>query len=310
MFKNLQIYRTSTPIGFFDHLEPILSAKPLTACSGAQHQSRGWVLPSPGTAFAAAQGPHALIALGTEKRLLPGPVVKQEVAKRAVALERVQGYPAGRKQLRDLKDQVITEFLKSAFTVLSQTVAWLNRDLGYIVVDAGSSKKAEDLLSRLRTDIGDAGLALAGENILDAEPPHTRVPPSNLMTAWLRNGELPGSNFVLDADCVLQRGGVSGGPKVTYAAHDLHRQDIRAHIAEGKEVTKLAMTWRDQLSFVVNGDLQISKFKFLAIEEKEAPQQPEDESTMFDAALALMSGTLDRFLPELMALFDAIPPER
>src|SRR3546814_19846377 len=94
-----------------------------------------------------------LIALGVEQKLLPSSVVQQAVDERASELEQRQGFKPGRKQLRDLKDQVTAELMPRAFAKRRSTRAWIDPVSGWIVVDAASPSRAEELLELLRDGV-------------------------------------------------------------------------------------------------------------------------------------------------------------
>src|SRR3546814_10996077 len=93
-----------------------------------------------------------LIALGVEQKLLPSSVVQQAIDERASELEQREGFKPGRKQLRDLKDQVTAELMPRAFAKRRSTRAWIDPVSGRIVVEAASPSSAEDLLEVLRDE--------------------------------------------------------------------------------------------------------------------------------------------------------------
>src|SRR3546814_11544582 len=124
-----------------------------------------------------------LIALGVEQKLLPSSVVQQAVDERASELEQRQGFKPGRKQLRDLKDQVTAELMPRAFAKRRSTRAWIDPVSGWIVVAAASPSRAEELLEVLRDEVD--GLSL--------ELPELAQSPATAMTAWLAGGDAPGT---------------------------------------------------------------------------------------------------------------------
>lgn len=202
-FKNLQTYRlaggwTLAP----GALEERLAKRPLQPCIGLNPESHGWVAPAAGSQLVYSQGRQMLIALGVEQKLLPSSVVKQTVNERAVELEQRQGFKPGRKQLRDLKDQVTAELLPRAFAKRRSTRAWIDPVSGWIVVDAASPSRAEELLEVLRDAVD--GLSL--------ELPELAQSPGAAMTAWLAAGDAPGT-FALDQECEL-RGSDQSKPTV------------------------------------------------------------------------------------------------
>ncbi|MFT4045198.1 MAG: recombination-associated protein RdgC [Solimonas sp.] len=287
-FKNLQTYRlagewTLAP----GSLEERLAKHPLQPCIGLNPQSRGWVAPAAGPQLVYAQGRQMLIALGVEQKLLPSSVVKQTVDERAGDLAARQGFKPGRKQLRDLKDQVIAELMPRAFAKRRTTRAWIDPASGWVVVDAASPARAEELLEVLRDAV--EGLTL--------ELPELAQSPGAAMTAWLAGGDAPGT-FDLDQECEL-RGNDQTKPTVRYLRHALDGAEVRKHISEGKQATRLGLRWNNRASFVLTDKFEVKKLRFEDIEkarEDVATQSPEEQ---FDAEFALMSGELAALLADL-----------
>jgi recombination associated protein RdgC len=88
---------------------------------------------------------------------------------------------------------------------------------------------------------------------------------------------------------------------VRYANHPLtDTAEIRNHIAAGKVPTRLALTWRDKVSFVLTDKLEVKKVKLLDIAATEAEGDADSAEERFDADFMLMTGLLDRFLGELV----------
>jgi recombination associated protein RdgC len=88
---------------------------------------------------------------------------------------------------------------------------------------------------------------------------------------------------------------------VRYANHSLEGEEIRQHIAAGKIVTRLAMTWNDRISFVLNDLLQIKRLAFLDLLKEQAEGQGEDEDERFDIDFTLMTGEVAQLLDDLLA---------
>ncbi|MGH8446150.1 MAG: recombination-associated protein RdgC [Solimonas sp.] len=287
-FKNLQTYRlagewTLAP----GSLEERLAKHTLQPCIGLNPQSRGWVAPSASSQLVYAQGRQMLIALGVEQKLLPSSVVKQTVDERAEELSQRQGFKAGRKQLRDLKDQVIAELMPRAFAKRRSTRAWIDPVGGWVVVDAASPSRAEELLEVLRDAI--EGLTL--------ELPELAQSPSAAMTAWLAARDAPGT-FDLDQECEL-RGSDQIKPTVRYLRHALDGDEVRKHISEGKLATRLGLRWNNRASFVLTDKFEVKKLRFEDIEKAREDVATQSAEEQFDAEFALMSGELAALLKDL-----------
>lgn len=84
------------------------------------------------------------------KKMLPGNVVKDMLDEKVEALEAEQGQALKKKEKEALKERILMTLLPRAFTRHSQTFLWINPADGYVAVDAGSVKKADDALALLR----------------------------------------------------------------------------------------------------------------------------------------------------------------
>jgi len=287
-FKNLQIFRL--PAGWAvtaAQIEERLSRHPLQPCGGLDRQSRGWVSPRGNDSLVVSLNRQLLIALGTEQKLLPAAVVNDLANERAAQLEAQQGFRPGRKQLKEIKEQVADELLPRAFARRRTTYAWIDPVNGWLAIDAANAAKAEELIGQLRDDLEDLPLT----------PFDTQLSPASAMTGWLAASEAP-AGFSIDRDCVLQAPSEEKAT-VRYARHPLEGEEIRGHIANGKIATRLALTWNDRISFALTDQLQIKQLAFLDILKEEAESQADTADEQFDADFALMAGELGRFLPDL-----------
>jgi hypothetical protein len=72
--------------------------------------------------------------------------------------------------------------------------------------------------------------------------------------------------------------------------------EIKNHLDSGKQVIKLAMSWADRLSFVLDESLAVKRLKFLdLIQEQAADIEAFDETEQFDADFSIMSAELAQF---------------
>src|SRR5512145_2071541 len=117
------------------------------------------------------------------------------------------------------------------------------------------------------------------------------------MTGWLASGEAP-AGFSIDRDCELRAAGEEKAV-VRYVRHPLDGDEIGGHITSGKAVTRLALTWRDRISFVLTEQLQIKRLAFLDVLKEDAERQADNGDDLFEANFALMSGELPQLLADL-----------
>lgn len=292
MFRNAQIYRLPAPWSLTaEQLAEQLARKPLHACGSQDMETRGW-LPPRDDAMVHAVGGQWLIRFGLEHRLLPASVVQAEANTRADDIATRQGFKPGRKQMKELREQVAQELMPRAFTKRSHVDAWIDPLAGWMVIDAASPARAETVLEHLRHTLDSFPLTLL----------RTERSPVSGMADWLA-GEAP-AGFTIDQDCEL-RSITEDHAAVRYLRHTLEGADVKSHLEGGKLPIRLALTYNDRVSFVLGQTLALSRIDFLDV-TLEKLDNPEDAAAQADAEFALMTGQLGQLLP---ALVDALGGE-
>ena len=185
------------------------------------------------------------------------------------------------------RESAALELMPKAFIRRRTTFGWIDPVNGWLVIDAASPAKAEEFLEHLRKSVEGLPAKLVKVN----------QSPSEAMTGWVAEVRAPGS-FMLDQDLYLRS---AEKAEVHYVRHTLEGEDVRQHIAAGKVVTRLALTWADRISFVLTEDLQIKRLAFLDIIKDEADGQAENEDERFDIDFTLMTGEVARLLENLLA---------
>ncbi len=285
-FKNLLVYRLIKWDISSDALAEKLSQHALQSCSGLEMQTRGWVSPkADGEPLVHTLGKQMMICLGTEKKLLPSTVINQFAKLRAADIEEQQGYKPGRKQLKQIKESITDELLPRAFAIRRKTCAWIDPVGQWLVVDAASVAKADELTEALIKGVEGISFTLLT----------TAMSASAAMTVWLAEDAPAG--FTVDRDCEL-RGSGEEKATVRYVRHALDAEEIGKHIKSGKEVTRLAMTWSDKLSFVLHENLQLKRLSPLDILKEQGDYSDKDD--VFDTDFALMTGELKKLLPDVI----------
>ncbi|HEY1898784.1 MAG TPA: recombination-associated protein RdgC [Steroidobacteraceae bacterium] len=292
-FRNLVLYRL--PVGWSlsaAQLEEKLGTRLLQPCGALEMLSRGWIAPAANGRLVHALNQQYLIALGVEQKLLPGSIIRQHALRRAKIKEDSQGFPVGKRQMRDLRMQVTDELRARALSRQRSTRAWLDPQGGWCVVDAASSGKAEELIDTLRDTLG----SFAVQFVQTQRSAHTS------MAAWLTHGGAPG-RLALDQDLTLM---TADGAKSTvrYTRHALDLREIRSHLEAGKYPAQLGLCWNDRVAFMLTEKLAIKRVQFLELEpDAEVQAKPSaglDPVEKFDADFALMTGELQQLLEEVL----------
>lgn len=286
-FRNLQVYRITEWDATLAELEAALYMHPLQNCSGLDMQSRGWVAPKAGEgALVHAFGQQMLICLGVEKKLLPASVVSQFARLRAAEMEEQLGYRPSRKQLKEIKERITDELLPRAFAIRRNTCAWIDLVGKWLVVDASNAVKAEELIEYLYKSLDGCAFSFL----------KSRETPVSVMTKWLAGNDVPAS-FTVDRDCELRDVG-NEKSAVRYVSHTLDLEEIIHHVHAGKKVTRLAMTWRDKISFILNENLQLKRVVPLDLIKEQTSSR--DTGEMFDTDFAMMAGEIPQLLADLL----------
>ena len=275
-FKNLQVYRLPANWDMsVERLEEQLAKKPFHPCGSQDMESRGWLSPLGNEVLVHAVGGQWLVCLGFEHRLLPSSVVKQEADERAEELAEQQGFKLGRKQLKELREQVTQELMPRACTRRRRMFAWIDPINGWLVVDEASQSKAEDMLEQLRHTLDSFPLTLL----------RTELSPTSAMADWLAGGEAP-AGFTIDQDCEL-RSVAEDKAAVRYARHPLEGDDVKGHLEAGKLPTRLALTFDDRISFVLTEKLEIKRLDCLDIVRDQVGEADKDDAeALFNAAVS------------------------
>jgi len=257
-------------------------------CGSQDLSTSGWIARLPEGPLVHSVGGQWLIALGIEKRLLPSSVVKQVAAERAEEIEAQQGYKPGRKQIKEIREAVTQELLPRAFTSRRRVFAWIDPEAGWLVVDASSRKVADSVVEALHKALDELPLKLL----------NTRRSPAAAMTEWLVANEAP-VGFTIDQDCEL-RSITEEKSAVRYVRHALDGKEVQEHIVGGKQASKLALTFDDRLSIILNDKLELKRLQFLDIVKEAAGGDGKDAEEQFDSDFALMTAELRRFIPAMI----------
>ncbi|MDE3011667.1 MAG: recombination-associated protein RdgC [Pseudomonadota bacterium] len=288
-FKNVRMLRCDP-----DHfpatelLEDQLAKRGLEPLAALERERHGFVPASPDGTLVHARESYRLIALGSERKLLPASVVRQTADQRAARLEQQLGRAPGKRQVRELREQVEVELLARAFTLRQSTRVWFDLDSGFVLLDSAGAKFEETFIEVWHQTVSDAPLQR-----VDFERS-----PLSAMTEWVASGEAP-EFFSIDQEAEL-RSAAAGQATVRYLRHTLDGGEIRRHVSNGKQCTRLALTWRERLSFLLNEDGSLKRLQWVDAEsDGNGTEVPEDER--FDVDFVLSSGDLAGLCKDLVA---------
>ncbi len=280
-FKNLQLYRLTQPFDLSSEaLHEALQERASRECGSLEMSVLGWHFPlgRHGSQLTHAVGNCIMVCVRKEEKVIPSSVVKDLLDEKVAFVEEQEARKVRRRERDELKDELMTDLLPRAFVKSNLTYAYIDTKDHWLVVDAASPGRAEELISLLRETLG----------TLPLKPLEVAQSPTSVMTSWL-NGTPPPSDYVIQDECEL-RDPVEEGAIVRCRRQDLDGEEIRAHLDAGKQVVRLAVEWNERLAFIMADDLTIKRLKFLDVVQEEAAEaEAEDAASRFDVDFALMS---------------------
>ena len=292
MFKNVMAYRIGPNWNAtVPEIESALAANRFVECAPGQDKSVGWTEPR-GVAHGPlleSVGGQWIAKLLIETKAVPSSVVKRKAELQAKAIEEKTGRKPGKKEQRDMREDILHSLLPQAFAKQGAVMVWINPKDRLLAIDAGSTSKADEVITQLVR-------ALPG---LDLNLLQTAMSPQTGMAAWLlatAPHELPPALSV-EKECVL-KSGAEDQPMVKYTRHVLNTDEVRKHVRDGKLPTQLGLSWEGKASFVLTDNLQFKKVSFLDGTAPEAIGTEGDDK--FDADVVLSTGMLGPLIQDVV----------
>ena len=287
MIKNAIIYRIAESWqADLQALEDALQKCVFAECGATQERSVGWVPPrgEEHGLLAESVAGQWMLRFMSQSKLLPASVLNDKVNAKADHIEKTEGRKPSKKEKRELKDEAKLDLLPMAFTKSGAMWVWIDPQARTLVLDTSAQGRADEIVTLLVEGLPGFALALVD----------TQTSPTAAMAHWLMTQDPP-AGFSADRETELKAADESKAV-VRYARHPLDIDEVRQHIEHGKLPTKLAMTWDDRVSFVLNDNLQIRK---IALLDAVMDGQSQDDAG-FDTDVAITTGELSRLIPQLV----------
>ena len=119
MFKTIQMFRIDPSWNqAFEEVNAALVPTRFVECGPSQESACGWTEPR-GEAngpLVEVVGGHLICKIMFESKVLPGAVIKEKVDKRAKEIEAATGRMPGKKERKELSEEIRHDLLTKAFT--------------------------------------------------------------------------------------------------------------------------------------------------------------------------------------------------
>ncbi len=289
MFRNLRLYRLHSPWpdseeALSQHLEQA-AFKP---CGSFTERSSGWEPPAeemPDRLCRRVAGAD-LMRLRSQVRLLPAAAVNEALEERLEQFKQRAGRDPGRKEKRQLKDEIHAELMPRALLKSERTRGFCLIKEQLVGVDTASDTVAERFLDKLRDALGS----------LQVTPLAFKQPVGALIhRIFLGDGPPP---FRPGRECRMQDP-AAGAAVVSFQDIDLTEDDVRRHVRNGMKLTRLGVVFDDTVSCVVDQDGVIRKLKLQGMDEGEGPEEDEDALARLDTEFVLLTGVTRRLVEGL-----------
>ena len=294
-FKNIQIYRFTQPFELdAETLGQQLEQSAFQPCGSQDPARSGWVAPlgRHGSELVHATNGYLMICAKRQEKLLPAAVINEELEAKAIEIEAREARSMPRKERRALRDEVYFNLLAKAFTRSSLQFAYISPRDQLLIVDAASSKRAEDLLQELRDTLGS----------LSVIPLVSKQQPIDVMTRWVSSGQCA-AGFDIGEEGEL-RDNADVNSVIRCKKQDLSGEDMVTHLKNGMHISKLALSWQQRLEFVLDEKLVVKRIRFAdMIQEQARDIEADDAAARFDVDFSIMSLELSAFIEALTEAF-------
>jgi recombination associated protein RdgC len=290
VFRNLRLYhvRGDWPSGE-EALSELLTGVPFERCGTFSEQSAGWEAPAPELPDMLARRVAGadLFRLRRQSRLLPAAAVNEALEDRIAEFTGRMDRPPGRKEKRDLKDEVQAELMPKALLKSDRVWGMYLIAEKVLAIDTVSEPRAELFLDRLRDAFGS----------LPVTPLEFAEPVSRLLTSiFLGTGP---TSFLPGRECRMLDPS-AGSASVSWLDIDLTDPSVQKHVRDGLKLDRLGVGFDDIATLVLDQDCVIRKFKLVGVDQvEEGDPLDEDPVGRLDAEFALVAGVLARLLSAL-----------
>lgn len=285
-FKNILIYKFDEPfILNAAQLDEALSQFKLRDIGQDELETYGWLQAfSQGENLVEEMNNALFFKLGMFIKKLPRKAIWTEVEKRA----RDNNIDLlNRAKLKELEEIVTNEFISKTYPEQEHINAYIDKEKGWLVVDASSERKASLLTAMLRKSLG--SLPVIGY------APQVEIP--LVMTDWLRS-DLPSSKFSFLDEVEMKELSKDEGGSSKFKGIPLDSKEIETNLDEGWSVTKIGLCYEDIVSFMLDDSFILKRVRYLD-QFQERLELSEEQNAVAQSNAYLLADTVRNLMIDL-----------
>lgn len=294
LFKNIIAYtltdNKSIPTEY-EEWNKLLSENKFVPCEPTEKTRVGWLKYDDNYFYWSDS--FVLLTMKKEDKILPAEVIKSEVEERIENLEEKEGRKLKKTEKAAIKDDVINTLLPRAFSKYSTTSLVIDLQNKLIYVNTGSLNSAEDILALLRKNLGS----------LPVVPLQFQKDLSIEMKDFLLGKAVLNDHFELLDEFEISDGeGTINCKKTMYES-----EEIQNLLSTDKVVTKLALNYKENFSFLLTDGALIKRIKTDPLFKEEMEKEKDvnmDDKVKFDSDFILSVKTISNFIKLLKQQFD------
>lgn len=231
---------------------------------------------------------NIMLVCEKQEKLLPASVINRELKLRAADLcKRLDVKRLTKRQLSELKEQLISELYAKAFVTSKSINVWINTEHDLLCVESTSSALVDDVLMRIYKHLGYEGTILRFANSVEM-----------FMRRLILDEDSGIDNFSLGRSCVLEDAETKS-KRITYKNEHLDTAVVSNYVLQGKRPVKLEIVLgTDECFFTIDNKSVISKITLPDLVEDRSEFDTDDD--YFDNEFTIRSGQCLKIINELI----------
>ena len=293
LFKQIQLYQLNDSFNCSSkNIEQSLDRLLFSPCLPSLPFSTGWVpvIDEEDAPLTRTISNCTIFCAQFEEKILPASVIRRALAEKIKQIEEAQNRKVHQKEKYSLKDEIMMTLLPRAFSKFTKVYAYIDTKHRWLVLGIANEQKTEQFLTLFKKTMSDEIASLNLKKL------------STQFTNWIKEKNCP-DDFNVEKECLLQDPNQSNRI-IRCQQQNLFSSSIQGLIKEGCEIKQLALSWKEQIHFVLHDDFSIHGIRLqdeLLAQSK--GMEAETKQQQFDADFIIMEATLSAVIKKLLALF-------